>query len=50
MEELKLSICKDMDGDREYDASEISQTEKDKYHMTILIIWNLRNKQAKGKK
>ena len=33
-----------MDGTREYNASEISQSEKDKYHM-----WNLRNK-TRGRK
>ena len=31
------AVCSNMDGPGDCDTSEVSQTEKDKYHMTSLI-------------
>jgi hypothetical protein len=36
------AICNDMDRPRVYNASEISQTEKDKYSV-VTYIWNLKD-------
>ena len=47
--EWNVSICNNTDGPRGYYASEISQSEKDKYHVISLIMWNLKNKQTKEK-
>ena len=33
----KNEICSNMDGPRDYHTSEVTQTEKDKYHMISLI-------------
>ena len=41
--EWNLAICNDMDGARMYYLTEISQSEKDKY--TISLMWNLRKQQ-----
>ena len=35
--EQNNAICSDMDGPRDGHMSEVSQTEKDKYHMILLI-------------
>ena len=35
--EEKFTLCDSMDGPREYLLSEINQSEKDNYHMVLLI-------------
>ena len=34
---MKYATCSNMDGPRDFHISEASQTEKDKYHVTLLI-------------
>ena len=40
--EQNNAICSNMDGLRDCHADERNQTERDKYHMIIAYIWNLK--------
>ena len=42
VKETNSAICSNMDGPRDCHAEERNQVEKDKYHMIIAYIWNLK--------
>ena len=43
VKETNNAICSNMDGPRDCHTDERNQIEKDKHHMIIVYIWNLKN-------